>query len=153
MPEYMNDEIEAEIDRLRSMPKAELRLRYKALFKSDSPKAFGPDLLRRSIAYRIQEQAYGGLDAATRRLLNNLMAQQAKSKDGRIVVPRRIKAGAVLVRDWKGKSHRVMVLEDEFAYEGKPYASLSEIARLITGARWNGPKFFGLRANSREMQS
>jgi hypothetical protein len=153
MPDYMNDEIEAEINRLRSMPKAELRVRYKALFKSGPPKAFGPDLLRRSIAYRIQEQAYGGLDAATRRLLNNLIAQQAKSKDGRIVVPRRIKAGAVLVRDWKGKSHRVIVLEDGFAYEGKPYASLSEIARLITGARWNGPKFFGLRANSRELQS
>lgn len=153
MPEYVNDEIEAEIVRLRSMSKADLRLRYKTLFKSDPPKAFGPDLLRRSIAYRIQEQAYGGLDAAIRRLLNNLMAQQAKSKDGRIVVPRRIKPGAVLVRDWKGKSHRVVVLENGFAYEGKPYASLSEIARLITGARWNGPKFFGLRANSREMQS
>jgi hypothetical protein len=152
MPEYVN-EIEAEIDRLRSLPKAELRLRYKALFKAEPPKAFGPDLLRRSIAYRIQEQAYGGLDAATRRLLNNLIAQQAKSKDGRIVMPRRIKPGAVLVRDWKGKSHRVIVLEDGFAYEGKPYASLSEIARLITGARWNGPKFFGLRANSRELQS
>ncbi len=153
MPEYVNEEIEAEINRLRSMPKADLRVRYKALFKSEPPKAFGPDLLRRSIAYRIQERAYGGLDAATRRLLNNFMAQHAKSKDGRIAVPRRIKPGAVLVRDWKGKSHRVMVLEDSFAYDGKPYASLSEIARLITGARWNGPRFFGLRANGREMQS
>lgn len=65
MPEYVNEEIEAELARLRSMPKAELRLRYQALFKSDPPKAFGPDLLRRSIAYRIQEQAFGGLDAAT----------------------------------------------------------------------------------------
>jgi len=141
-------EIEAEIDRLRSMPKAELRVRYRALFKSEPPKAFGPDLLRRSIAYRIQEQAYGGLDLSTRRLLNNLMAQQAKSKDGRIVVPRRIKSGAVLVRVWKDQSHRVMVLEDGFAYAGKTYASLSEIARLITGARWNGPRFSGLRADS-----
>lgn len=135
------------------MPKAELRVRYRTLFKAEPPKAFGPDLLRRSIAYKIQEQAYGGLDADTRRLLNNLMAQQARSKDGRIVIPRRIKPGAVLVRDWKGKSHRVMVLEDGFAYEGKPYASLSEIARAITGARWNGPRFFGLRANSREVSA
>ncbi len=62
------------------------------------------------------------MDPATRRLLNNLMAQQAKSKDARIVVPRRIKSGAVLVRVWKDRSHRVMVLEDGFAYAGKTYA-------------------------------
>ena len=143
-------EIEAEIDRLRSMPKAELRVRYRELFKVEPPKAFGPDLLRRSIAYRIQEQAYGGLDPATRRLLNNLMAQQAKSKDGRIVIPRRIKSSAILVRHWKGQSHRVMVLEDGFAYAGETYDSLSVIARMITGASWNGPRFFGLRSNDRE---
>jgi hypothetical protein len=148
----VDTEIEAEIDRLRSMPKAALRVRYRALFKSGPPKAFGPDLLRRSIAYRIQEQAYGGLDPATRRVLNNLMSQHAKSKDGRIVVPRRIKSGAVLVRIWKDQSHRVMVLEDGFAYAGKTYASLSEIARQITGARWNGPRFFGLRPNGRESE-
>jgi hypothetical protein len=148
----VDTEIEAEIDRLRSMPKAELRVRYRALFKAEPPKAFGPDLLRRSIVYRIQELAYGGLDPATRRLLNNLMAQQAKSKDGRIVIPRRIKSGAVLVRVWKDQSHRVMVLEDGFAYAGKSYGSLSEIARQITGARWNGPRFFGLRSDGRESE-
>lgn len=150
MSDPVDAEIEAEIDRLRSMPKAELRVRYRALFKAEPPKAFGPDLLRRSIAYRVQEQAYGGLDPATRRLLNNLMAQQAKSKDGRIIIPRRIKSGAILVREWKGQSHRVMVLEDGFAYAGETYDSLSVIARMITGARWNGPRFFGLRSNDRE---
>lgn len=153
MPSEIDVQIEAELARLRSMSKADLRLRYKALFKTEPPKAFGPDLLRRSVAYRIQEQAYGGMDAATRRLLNNLIAQHARSKDGRIVVPRRIKPGAVLVREWKGQSHRVMVLEDGFAYEGQSYSSLSEIARLITGARWNGPKFFGLRADHQGPQS
>jgi hypothetical protein len=56
----------------------------------------------------------------------------------------------VLVRVWKDQSHRVMVLEDGFAYAGKTYASLSEIARLITGARWNGPRFFGLRSDGRD---
>lgn len=151
MSDPVDAEIEAEIDRLRSMPKAELRVRYRTLFKTEPPKAFGPDLLRRSIAYRIQEQAYGGLDPATRRLLNNLMARQAKSKDGRIVIPRRIKSGAILVRVWKGQSHRVMVLEDGFAYAGETYDSLSVIARLITGARWNGPRFFGLRSEGREI--
>ena len=61
------------------------------------------------------------------------------------MLPRRIKPGAILVREWKKASYRVTVLEDGFAYEGKTYESLSEIARLITGTRWNGPKFFGLR--------
>lgn len=62
-------------------------------------------------------------------------------------MPRRIKPGAILVREWKGKTHRVSVLKEGFAFEGKPYSSLSEIARSITGARWNGPRFFGLRGD------
>ena len=145
MSKDVNGLIEAELERLPSMPIVELRALWRAKFKSDPPKAFGPDLLRRSIAYKIQEDAYGGLDRTTARLLKRLMAQFTKS-NGRIVLPRRIKPGAMLVRHWKGQSHRVTVLADGFAYQGKPYESLSEIARLITGTRWNGPKFFGLRA-------
>ena len=137
--------IEAEVERLRSMPIVELRALWLAKFKSEPPKAFGPDLLRRSIAYRIQEEAYGGLDRTTARLLKRLMEQFAKN-NGRIVLPRRIKPGSVLIREWKGERHHVTVLEDGFAYQGKPYESLSQIARLITGTRWSGPKFFGLRA-------
>ncbi len=123
---------------------AELRALWRAKFKAEAPAAFGPDLLRRSIAYRIQEAAYGGLDPATARLLRQLMAQYAKMP-GKIVMPRRIKPGAILVRQWKGDSHRVTVLQDGFAYQGQTYDSLSVIARLITGTRWNGPRFFGLR--------
>ncbi len=136
--------IEAEVERLRSMPIVELRALWRAKFKSEPLRAFGPDLLRHSIAYKIQEDAYGGLDRATTRLLKQLMEQFAKS-NGRIVLPRRIKPGAVLIREWKGERHQVMVLEDGFAYRGKPYESLSKIACLITGTHWNGPKFFGLR--------
>jgi hypothetical protein len=127
------------------MPIAELRALWRAKLKTDPPKSFGPDLLRRSLAYKMQEDAYGGLDRATARLLKGLMAQFAKS-NGRIVLPRRIKPGATLVRQWNGQSHQVTVLEDGFAYQGKSYESLSEIARLITRTRWSGPKFFGLRA-------
>ena len=136
--------IEAELEQLKSMPIVGLRARWRAKFKSEPPKAFGPDLLRRSIAYKLQEDAYGGLDRATARLLKQLMAQHSKTP-GKIVMPRRIMPGAVMVRKWKGQAHRVTVLEEGFAYEGKPYQSLSEIARLITGTRWNGPRFFGLR--------
>src|SRR5262249_40832865 len=137
--------IEAELDRLHTMPIIELRAHWRTKFKSEPPKAFGPDLLRRSIAQKLQEDAYGGLDAAATRLLNQLMAQYAKAP-GKIVLPRQIKAGAVLVRGWKGTNHRVTVLDDGFSYQGTTYASLSEIARLITGTHWNGPRFFGLRA-------
>ena len=79
MSEDVNAVIEAELERLRSMLVVELRALWRAKFKSDPPKAFGPDLLRRSIAYKIQEDAYGGLDRATARLLKTLMVQLAKS--------------------------------------------------------------------------
>jgi hypothetical protein len=117
MSEDMNAVIDAELERLQSMPIGELRALWRAKFKSNPPKAFGPDLLRRSIAYKIQEDAYGGLDRAIARLLKRLMFAK---RNGRIVLPRRIKPGAILVRHWKGQSHRVTVLEDGFAYRASP---------------------------------
>jgi hypothetical protein len=105
--------------------------------------------LRRSIAQKLQEDAYGKLSSAAQRELNRFIATLQKSPRGRIELPRRIKPGAVLVRDWKARTYRVTVLEKGFAYEERTYPSLSEIAREITGTRWNGPKFFGLRPTSR----
>lgn len=145
MPTAIDPAVESEIERLRSMPIVELRALWRAKFKSVPPPAFGPDLLRRSIAHKIQEDVYGGLDRATARLLSQLIVQYAKTP-GKIVLPKRIKSGAILVREWKGTSHRVTVAETGFLYQDRPYANLSEIARLITGTRWNGPRFFGLRA-------
>jgi hypothetical protein len=142
--------VEDELDRLATMPIVQLRMRYREVFRSDPPKAFGPDLLRRSIAYRIQEKAYGGLSHQTQRLLNQMMKAFATKPDGKIILPRRIKPGSVLVREWKGKSHRVTVLAEGFAYDGKTHTNLSEIAVLITGTRWNGPRFFGLRTPLQE---
>src|SRR6202163_2277977 len=140
--------VEAELDRLAVMPIAQLRVRYREVFRKDPPKSFGPDLLRRSIAHRIQEKAYGGLSRPAQRLLDQAMKAFAAKPNGKIVLPRRIKPGSVLVREWKGRSHRVMVLADGFAYEGDVYSNLSEIAVLITGTRWNGPRFFGLRSKT-----
>jgi hypothetical protein len=142
--------VEAELDRLAVMPIAQLRLRYREAFRDDPPKPFGPDLLRRSIAHRIQEKAYGGLSRSTQRLLDQMMKAYAAKPNGKIVLPRRIKPGSVLVREWKGGSHRVMVLAEGFAYDGETYSNLSEIAVLITGTRWNGPRFFGLRSKAEE---
>src|ERR1700686_2321075 len=149
-PKPVDPAVEAELDRLAGMPIAQLRARYREVFRSDPPKAFGPDLLRRSIAHRIQEKAYGGLSRSAQRLLDQMMKAYAAKPNGQILLPRRIKPGSVLVREWKGKSHRVMVLADGFAYDGETYTNLSEIAVLITGTRWNGPRFFGLRTKTQE---
>ena len=140
--------VKAELDRLPTTPIVDLWKRYRELFRTEPPKAFGPDLLRRSIAHRIQEKAYGGLSASTRRLLDELVKAAMAKPNGRLELPRRIKPGSELVRTWKGKSYRVMVMADGFAYDGQRFASLSEIASDITGTRWNGPRFFGLRAGS-----
>jgi hypothetical protein len=142
--------VEAELDRLAIMPIVEFRVRYREAYRGDPPKAFGPDLLRRSIAHRIQEKAYGGLSRSAQRLLDQMMKACAAKPNGKIVLPRRIKPGSVLIREWKGKSHRVMVMADGFAYDGETYTNLSEIAVLITGTRWNGPRFFGLRSKTEE---
>jgi hypothetical protein len=142
--------VEDELDRLLAMPIAQLRVRYRELFRTDPPTAFGPDLLRRSIAHRIQEKAYGSLSRFAQRLLDQMMKAYAAKPGGKNVLPRRIKPGSVLVREWKGRSHRVMVLADGFAYDGETYTNLSEIAVLITGTKWNGPRFFGLRSRTQE---
>jgi len=93
-------------------------------------------LLRRIIAWRLQGEALGGLDAATRKLLR-ASAGGAET----LLAP-----GTVLTREWLGMTYRVEVAEDGFIHDGRRWSSLSEIARSITGSRWNGPRFFGLRA-------
>ena len=129
---------------------ADLRKRYRDLFRTEPPKAFGPDLLRRSIAHRVQEKAYGGLTPPARRLFDQLVKTAASKPNGRLELPRRIKPGSELVRTWNGQTYRVVVLETGFAYDGKSFPSLSEIASAITGTKWNGPRFFGLRGSRLE---
>ena len=142
--------VEAELERLANMPIAELRKRYHELFRATPPKAFGPDILRRSIAHTIQERAYGGLSKEHRRILAQLVKVAQTKPTGRLELPRRIKPGSELVRTWNRRTYRVVVLEKGFAFEGRKYSSLSEIASEITGTKWNGPRFFGLRSNAGE---
>lgn len=141
--------IKAEIQRINVMRKAELRTLWREMFKSDPPKAFGPDLLRRSLAYKIQERALGGLSPRAKSVLAEAIRQINRRPSARIELPRRIKSGAVLIREWKGTIYRVTVVEDRFLYDGKIYSSLSEIALLITGTKWIGPRFFGLRPSAK----
>src|SRR5713226_6180760 len=92
--------VESELDRLAVMPIVKLRIRYRELFRGDPPRAFGPDLLRRSIAHRIQEKAYGGLSRSAQRLLDQMMKAYVAKPNGKIALPRRIKPGSVLVLEW-----------------------------------------------------
>jgi hypothetical protein len=140
------DQLADDIVGLSHAPIAQLRDRWRSVFRTEPPAAFGPDLLRRGIAQRLQEQRYGPLPAAVQRQLNMILKTIKAAPPGRVELPRRIKAGAILVRQWKDASYRVTVLNDGFEFEGQHYESLSEIARRITGTRWNGPRFFGLRA-------
>jgi hypothetical protein len=140
--------VESELDRLPTTRIADLRKRYHELFRTEPPKAFGPDLLRRSIAHQIQEKAYGGLPGPTRRLLDQLVKTALAKPNGRLELPQRIKPGSELVRTWKDQTHHVAVMADGYFYDGKRYNSLSEIATEITGTKWNGPRFFGLRTKA-----
>lgn len=146
----IDPDVETELDKLGSMPIAALRVRYHELFRSEPSPAFGPDLLRRSIAQRIQERAYGSFSRGSKKLLGQLIRSIASGKTGRLDVPQRIKPGSELVRVWNEQTHRVTVLAKGFGYQGEVFTSLSEIANRITGTRWNGPKFFGLRTTSKE---
>ncbi len=145
----IDPDVEAELGKLSSLPIAILRIRYRELFRSEPPPAFGSDLLRRSIAQWIQERAYGGLSREKKKLLGQLIRAIASGKTGRLEVPQRIKPGSELVRVWNEQTHRVTVLAKGFAYQGEIFTSLSEIANRITGTRWNGPKFFGLRTKNK----
>ena len=104
------------------------------------PKTLTKDLLIRGIAYELQVRHFGGLNPAERKLLAGL----AQEKPGPI--PRTLKSGTRLYRCWQGVTHEVLVIEGGFSWRGTSYASLSEVARAITGTRWSGPRFFGVKA-------
>jgi hypothetical protein len=134
--------------RLASLPhfsKPGLCELWRQLFKRDPPPEIRKDLMLRVIAHRLQEQEFGGLSDAGCRRLRQLAA--TFEADPNAVVPNRppIKPGTRLVRQWKEQVHVVEVEAEGYEYRGTRYENLSEIARLITGTRWSGPAFFGLK--------
>src|SRR6202040_2136900 len=137
--------IEAEIDRLRSLGLDELRTLWRATFRSPPPLAFAKDLIARFLCWHIQEQAVGELDPDTAKHLDSLIRGDKARADR----PRRLKPGTVLVRESQGDRHPVTVVPNGYVWHETTYASLSVIARAITGTAWNGPRFFGLRSGGK----
>ncbi|MEM7222742.1 MAG: DUF2924 domain-containing protein [Pseudomonadota bacterium] len=134
----------AKLKALEGMTYDELRSEWRRLYRAQPPKRVARDFLVLGVAWKIQELVYGGLGAATKRRL----ADMAKSmeQDGDLARSRiaRLKPGAKLMREWRGETHTVLVLEDGFEWQGNRCRSLSVIARKITGTHWSGPRFFGL---------
>ena len=118
------------------------------MFGAIPPKGLTKDIIARMIAYRIQEEAFGGLDKETLKLLDRLARGEKPNE-----LQRRLKAGTVLVREYQGDRHTVTVVADGFLWGEKTYSSLSTIAQVITGTKWNGPRFFGLRVPGKEDKS
>jgi hypothetical protein len=132
--------IEAEVDQIRSLGVDALRTRWRMLFGAVPPKGLSKDIIGRMIAYRIQEEAFGGLDRDTLKLLDRLARGEKPNE-----LNRRLKTGTVLVREYNEERHTVTVVPDGFLWRDMTYSSLSIIAQAITGTKWNGPRFFGLR--------
>jgi len=135
------------------MAKPDLIKLWKELYRTEPPQKARRALLLRFIAYRFQEQTLGGLSRETKNRLLQLARRIEKDPNSDLIGAPRIKPGTLLVRDWRGQSHRVLVLINGYEYAGQKYANLSEIARFITGTRWSGPLFFGLKTAQRKEES
>ena len=144
------DPIPARLAALKTTPTRELKKQWRDLFESEPP-PFNRRYLESRLAYRIQELAYGGLKPETVRRLEKL----GEELDGGSKAKRQVRAdarpiaGTRLIREYQGVEHCVTVRDDDFEYQGRPYKSLSAIARAITGTQWNGLAFFGLKTGRR----
>ena len=149
-PVLDRDALTAEIAGLSKASITDLRERWKTLYGKEPSGYIGRSLMIRAIAYRLQERALGGLKPSAQRVLDRIGA--GRSEAGLEPIPtRRASAGTVLIREWRGVSHRVTVLDHDVVYRGRRYKSLSEVARAITGTRWSGPLFFGLKRRTKEV--
>jgi hypothetical protein len=142
----MNNSVLAQLAALPEKTLPELKQLWRDLYDREPPSGNKPFLIKR-LAYRIQELAYGGLSARAEAKLNVLIEEENRRVKGLPSLRKgdRPIAGTRLIRQWQGVEHCVTVLDDGFEYEGARYRSLSAIARAITGTRWNGPLFWGLR--------
>ena len=155
-------DLAAEIEALGGLDLHQLRVRWRKLLRSAPPAHLSRSLLLRILAYKIQAKALGELDRETARYLDRVAQEYARRRKAGerrppkapppvppVPVSRRLKVGILLAREFGGQMHTVTVMPEGFAWNGSTYTSLSQIARRITGTRWNGPRFFGLRSKAR----
>jgi hypothetical protein len=140
------EDLSVEINRIAALNIDQLRVLWRETTGRPAPVALSKELIARALAYRLQEQRLGGLDPHLRRLLMSL------PKPGTEPI-RHLKVGSVIVREFDGEIHEVLVAPGGFYWSGQTYASLSAIARRITGTSWNGPRFFGLRGKDEPAQA
>jgi hypothetical protein len=141
--------LEDEVARLRDLDLSGLRARWQSVFRRKAPDHLPRHLLFRIMAYRLQAERLGDLDRDTQRFLDRVAQGTRRGDEGPASGHRRsrngLQPGTILVREWDGKSQRVMVLDEGFVWNGTTYRSLTEVAFAMTGTRWSGPRFFGLR--------
>lgn len=142
-------DLEGEIGALADLPRPALMARWRALYRSDPPKGLSRRLLVLAIAYRLQVKRYGGLSPGARRRLLGNGSGAATTERRKAKASDRLAAGTRLIREWNGVTHVVDVAEGHFVWNGTRYRSLSAVARAITGARWSGPRFFGVTPGGR----
>src|SRR5215469_4786204 len=133
------------LSRLPTLDLGELRELWCQLYKTETTPRFSRELLVRAVAYRMQEVASGGPRLDLQRQLRQIALELQQT--GRVRIRPQLKPGTRFMREWRGRSHEVLVLDDGFSWQGTRYRSLSAIARKITGTAWSGPLFFGLRSN------
>jgi hypothetical protein len=131
--------------RLSELTIFELRSEWRRLHRAPPPMRLSRDLMIRGIAYKLQERLLGGLSDSIMRKLNRLNTETEASYGHKPAPPISLKAGARLVREWRGVTHTVLVHADGFEWNGRRYRSLTLVAGEITGAHWSGPRFFGLK--------
>jgi len=141
--------LEKQLASLSGLDGKSLKERWRIVYGREPPSRVSRSLLLQAIAYRLQENALGGLRLSTRRLLQRVATDAATDQTTNTESARRLKPGAVLLREWHGVTHQATVWEDGVRFRGRRYRSLSEVARVITGARWSWPLFFGLKSGSR----
>ena len=139
--------VEAEIGDLPSITRPELLVRWRKLHGAAPPKGISRALLIRAIAYATQAKRYGGLKPAVARRLHKGSDVALAGRKAKVGSLPGLQPGARLVREWNGSTHMVEVIDGGFIWNGTRHRSLSAIARAITGARWSGPRFFGLSSD------
>lgn len=138
-----------QVAELNELDLSRLRERWRELFDS-APPSYGRAMIMKRLAYRIQEMAYGGLPCETRDQMDRILHGAGYDDTGRKGYAKKSTGpvpGTLLIREWKGRRHEVSALENGFEYRGRQFRSLSAVAMHITGTKWNGPAFFGLREN------